>query len=78
MRGTRFPDGQYIQDNVIKYLHSFTYEYIDLDVKVFYLDKKKINILITLAGNFSILKPDKGITIVIMKCSDYICQLYFL
>lgn len=67
-----FKDGRYIQDKVKNSLRSFTYNYIDLDLREFNLDKKKIKILNYLTTNFSILIPDKGKGIVIMNRKDYL------
>ena len=68
-----FKEGCYIKDKVKSSLRSFTYNYIDLDLKEFNLDRKKIRILNDLSINFSILKPDKGNGIVLMKRNDYSC-----
>ena len=70
-----FKEGNHIQDKVKNSLRSFTYNYIDLDLKEFNLDRKKIRILNSLTANFSILKPDKGSGVVLMKRGDYISSV---
>ena len=67
-----FKEGCHVQDKVKNSLRYFTYNYVDLDLKEFNLDCKKIRILNNLTINFAILKPDKGNGIVLMKWSDYI------
>ena len=72
-------EGRYVQDKVKNSLRSFTYNYIDLDLKEFNLDGKRIGLLRNLNTNFAILKPDKGNGIVLMKRSGYVnsvsCEL---
>ena len=67
-----FKEGRYVQDKAKNFLCSFTYNYIDFDLKEFNLDGKRITLLINLNTNFAILKPDKGNSIVLMKRSDYV------
>ena len=67
---------RYIPDKIKNSLRSFTCNYIDLDLKEFRLDRKKIRILNELTTNYSILKPDNfndfnSNLIVLMKRSDY-------
>ena len=70
-----FKEGCHVQDKVKNSLHSFTYNYIDLHLKEFNLDHKKIRIVNNLTVNFAILKSDKGNGIVLMKHSDYITSV---
>ena len=70
-----FKDGRHVQDKVKNSLRSFTYNYIDLDLKEFNLDRRRIRILRNLNANFAILKPDKGNGIVLMKQSDYVTSV---
>ena len=67
-----FKEGRYVQDKVKNSLRSFTYNYIDLDLKELNLDSKRIRLLRNLNTDFAILKPDKGNSIVLMKQSDYV------
>ena len=71
-RLNQFKDGYFVKEKVKNSLRSFTYNYIDLDLKQFYVDRKRIRILRNMNINFAILKPDKGNGIVILKRSDYI------
>ena len=64
-------EGRHTQDQIKNSLHSLTYSYIDLDIKQFSLDRKKITILNSLTATYALLKPDKGNGIVLMKRSDY-------
>ena len=70
-----FKEGCYIKDKVKNSLFSFTYNYIDLDLKEFNLGHKKIRILNDLSINFSILKCNKGTGIVLTRCYDYITSV---
>ena len=70
-----FKEGRYVQDKIKNSLRSFTYNYIDLDLKEFKLGHKKINILNKLTATFGILKPDKGNGIVLINHSDYITSI---
>ena len=63
------------QDKIKNTLRSFAFNFIDLDLKEYYTDRKKIKILNELIVNYSILKPDKGNGIVIMHRSDYIISV---
>ena len=67
-----FKDGRHVQDKIKNTLRSFAFNFIDLDLKEYYTDRKKIKILNKLTVNYSILKPDKGNGIVIINRSDYI------
>ena len=71
-RLNQFKDGYFVKEKVKNSLRSFTYNYIDLDLKQFYVDRKRIRILKNMNISFAILKPDKGNGIVILKRSDYI------
>ena len=74
-RLNKFKDGRYVPDKVKNSLRSFAYNYIDLDLKEFNLDRKRIKIPNELKVKYSILKPDKGNGIVIMKRADYITSV---
>ena len=71
----KFKDGHFTKDKVKNSLHCFTYNYIDLDLKPFSLGRKRISILKDMNTLFSILKPDKGNGVVIMKKLDYISSV---
>ena len=58
-RLNQFKDGRHIQDKIKNSLRSFTY--IDLDLREFDTDKKKIKLLNELSKELSILKADKGL-----------------
>ena len=64
-----------MKEKVKNTLRSLTYNYIDLDLKQFYVDRKRIRILKNMNINFAILKPYKGNGIVILKRSDYISSV---
>jgi hypothetical protein len=70
-----FKEGRYVQDKIKNSLRSFTYNYIDLDLKEFKLGRTKINILNKLIETFAILKPDKGNSIVLINRSDYVISI---
>ena len=73
-----FKEGCHVQDKVKNSLRYFTYNYVDLDLKEFNLDCKKIRILNNLTINFAILKPDKGNGIVLkneMLWLYYVCKI---
>ena len=70
-----FKEGRYIKDKVKNSLRCFTYNYIDLDLKEFKLNRNKIRILNNLTANFSILKPNKGNGVVLMIRADYISSV---
>ena len=70
-----FKDGKHVQDKIKNSVRSFTYNYIDLDLKEFRLSRKKIDILNTLTDRFAILKPDKGNGIVLINRQDYITSV---
>jgi hypothetical protein len=74
-RLNKFKDGRHIQDKIKNSLRSFTYSFIDLDLREFYTDRKKIRTLTELSKDLSILKPDKGNGIVVMKRSDYLSSV---
>ena len=63
------------QDKVKNSLCSFAYNYVDLDLREYNIDHKKIRILNKLSRELSILKPDKGNGIVVIKHSDYISSV---
>ena len=71
----KFKDGRHIQDKVKNALRPFTFNYIDLDLKEYHTDRKKIKTLDELTTKFSILKPDKGNGIVVMNRSDYVSSV---
>ena len=48
-------------------LNSFAYNYLDLDIKQYGLDSKRIKVLRKLKKKCVILKPDKGNGIVLLK-----------
>ena len=50
---------------------AFTYNYLDLDIKEFFNDKKKIKTLQNLREKCMILKPDKEQGIVLINKTDY-------
>ena len=52
-------------------LKAFTYNYLDLDVKQLFNDRKKIKTLQNLRDRCMILKPDKGQGIVLINKMDY-------
>ena len=52
-------------------LKAFTYNYLDLDVKQLFNDRKKIKALQNLRDRCMILKPDKGQGIVLINKMDY-------
>ena len=60
-------EGQYIPDKIKNSLGAFTFNYIELDLQEFKLSRNKIKILNDITTNFSMLKPDKGNGIVLMK-----------
>ena len=72
---------QILQHNILKDDHifkhraqtalkAFTYNYLDLDIKGFFNDKKKIKTLQNLREKCMILKPDKGQGIVLTNKRD--------
>ena len=74
--GTRYLDSTCLKKEAkfkirLKTLLVLLLNYIDLDLKEFNLDRKKIRIL-NLTINFAILRPDKGNGIFLMKRSDCI------
>ena len=56
-------------------LRSFAYNYLDLDIKQYGLDSKRIKVLRKLKNKCVILKPDKGSGIVLLKREDYVSSL---
>ncbi len=52
-------------------LKSFTYNYLNLDLLQFKLDQKKLEILRNLRERCTILKPNKGQGVVLVKKEDY-------
>ena len=71
----KFKDGRHIHDKVKNSLRSFAYSCIDLDLCEFNTDRKKIKTHTELSKELSILKPDQGDGIVVMKRSDYISSV---
>ena len=71
----QFKNGNFVKEKVKNSLRSFTYNFIDLDLSQFNVDRRRIHILRNMSVNFAILKPDKGNGIVILKRSDYINSL---
>ena len=53
-------------------LRSFAYSYLDVDVKQYGIDSKRLKILRRLKNKCVILKPDKGSGIVLIKREDYL------
>ena len=64
-------EGFFTTERVKNALRSFTYNCLDLDLKQYFTDRKRIRILSALSKDFAILKPDKGNGIVILNRSDY-------
>ena len=63
-------------DNISKHrvqtaLKSFTYSYLDLDLKNFRIDQRRIKALRSLKKRYMVLKPDKGQGIVVVNKKDY-------
>ena len=56
-------------------LRSFAYSYLDVDVKQYGIDSKRLKILRRLKHKCVILKPDKGSGIVLIKHEDYLLSL---
>ena len=52
-------------------LKAVTYNYLDLDVKQLFNERKKIEALQNLRDRSMILKPDKGRGIVLINKTDY-------
>ena len=52
-------------------LKSFTYNYLDLDIKQYFSDNKMIKVLQNIKQKCLILKPDKGQGIVLTDKTDY-------
>ena len=63
--------GFFTTERVKNALRSFTYNCLDLDLKQYFTDHKRMRILSALSKDFAILKPDKGNGIVILNRSDY-------
>ena len=68
-------EGLFVKDKVKNSLRSFTYNCLDLDLKEYFVDRKRIRILADMTKTLSILKPDKGNGIVVLKRSDYVTSL---
>ena len=68
-------EGLFVKDKIKKNLRSFTYNCLDLDLKEYFVDRKRILILADMTKTLSILKPDKGNGIVVLKRSDYVTSL---
>ena len=64
-------EGFFTKERVRNALRSFTYNCLDLDLKQYFTDRRRIRILSALSKDFAILKPDKGNGIVILNRSDY-------
>jgi hypothetical protein len=71
----QFNDGNFVNDKLKNSLRSLTCNYLDLDLKQFHIDSKRILILKKLNTHFAILKPDKGNGIVLLNRSDYVHSL---
>ena len=65
-------EGFFTKDKVKNSLRSFTFNYLDLDLKQYFIDRKKIRVLSAMTKNLSILKPDKGNGMVVLQRSDYV------
>ena len=65
----------FVKDRTKNSLRSFTYDCLDLDLKQYFTDRKRIRLLADMSRTLTILKPDKGNGIVILKLSDYISSL---
>ena len=52
-------------------LRAFTFNYTDVDEKQFGIDGKKFKVLKELGKKITILKPDKGQGVVLLKHEDY-------
>lgn len=68
-------EGFFTKEKAKNTLRSFTFSYLDLDLEQYFTDRKKIRILKTITETFSILKPDKGNGVVVMKRSEWLYQL---
>ena len=68
-------EGFFVKDRTKNSLRSFTYNCLDLDLKQYFTDRKRIRLLADMSRTLTILKPDKGNGIVILKSSDYISSL---
>ena len=64
-------EGFFTKERVKNALRSFTYNCLDLDLKQYFTDRRRIRILSALSKDFAILKPDKGNGIAILNRSDY-------
>ena len=60
------------QERIKTALKSFTFQYLDIDEKQTWQDKKRIKIIRRLHEQLVILKPDKGQGIVLINRRDYI------
>ena len=78
--------GQILKQNILKDDHifrhraqtalkAFAYNYVDLDVKELFSDRKKIKALQNLRDRCIVLKPDKGQGIVMINKTDYFQSL---
>ena len=52
-------------------MRAFTFNYIDVDEKQFGIDGKRLKVLKELGKKITILKPDKGQDVVLLKQEDY-------
>ena len=68
-------EGFFVQDKVKNSLRSFTYNCLDLDLKEYFIDRKRIRTLANMSNTLCILKPDKGNGVVVLKRSDYVKSL---
>ena len=75
VRQKAFTDHHIAKHRVQTALKSCTYNYLDLDFKLFGLDQKRIRILRNLREKCMILKPDKGQGVVLVNKHDYINSL---
>ena len=59
------------QQQIKTALHAFTFNSIDKDEKQFGIDGKRLEVLQELRKKITILKPDKGQGVVLLKHEDY-------
>ena len=65
-------EGFFTKEKVKNSLRSFTFNYLDFDLKQYFSDRKKIRVLSAMTKNLSIFKPEKGNGIVVLQRSDYV------
>ena len=71
-------EGFFMKDKVKNLLCSFTFTSLDLDLKQYCTDCKKIHVFGAMTKKLSILKPDKGNGIVVLQCSGHVNSSAFL